>query len=108
MEEKLIQEEYELSIWRYLNQNKVKLAVEFLNEKLKEIQTNMGCSMFEYIKSLIDKYGEKWAIEEGFHMFNGGMFIRNLLRSNGFHEEYMECENLDYIYVQLLELAINK
>ena len=40
------------------------------------------------------------------HHFHWGMVIRNLLREKGFGEEYFGVDNLDDIYVSLVEEAL--
>lgn len=49
--------------------------------------------------------GRGTAPELGMH-FGFGMAVRNLLRKEGFGEDYFGIENLDDVYVPLLEMAV--
>lgn len=90
------QKQYELNIWNNLDQNKVKFAIDFL-------RNHIPIQIKNDIKMAIKNNPNNWI--SSYH-FGWGMNIRNILRQNGFNEEYMECENLDYIYTQLIELAM--
>lgn len=51
------------------------------------------------------KYGDDWWAHNGWHFF-GGQDVRNLLRSKGYDEKYFGIDNLDDIYINLIELAM--
>jgi len=57
------------------------------------------------IRKAIKKDSEGWF---AFHHFEYGMHIRNLLRKKGFGEEYFGINNLDNIYVELVEDAVKE
>ena len=73
-------------------------AVNFLNKTFSEFEKN---TFREWIK----KDPEDWFAKSRWH-FEEGMKIRNLLRENRFGEKYFCIQNLDDIYVELIEDAI--
>lgn len=91
--------QYEVNVWNNLDNNKINTAVKF-------IQTSFSGSGLEWLKTSMKTAGKDWPTNSGFHLFGGGMAIRNWLRDNGFGEEFFKIENLDYIYTNLLELAV--
>lgn len=57
-------------------------------------------------RSIRDMYEENptgWMVP---YHFSAGMSIRNLLRDRGFGEDYFNVDNLDDIYVALIEEAL--
>ncbi len=87
-------------------------AVKFLQEHVKKYKDNV------ILKERINKDPENWwAIPYGgspeigypgtsFH-FSSGMSVRNVLRQNGFGEKEFKIDNLDDIYISLIEDSIN-
>lgn len=57
----------------------------------------------EEIKESIKNDPKNWITP---YHFGWGMSIRNLLRDKGFGEDYFKVDNLDNIYVQLVEEAM--
>lgn len=55
------------------------------------------------LREMIKKAPSNWFAE---HHFFFGMAIRNHLRQSGFGESYFGINNLDDIYVELLEEAV--
>lgn len=85
--------------WVFYNElpaSKKKPALDLLKEKItKEDQ--------EKIRIEMAADSDNWYVP---YHFRFGMDIRNILRSNGFGEEYWPIWNLDDIYVWLLEDAV--
>lgn len=77
-----------------LDKNKKQQAVDFLKDNLVDQ---------DFLREEINKDPENWI--SPLH-FNWGMFIRNLLRQNGFGEEFFPVDDLDDIYVELIEEAV--
>ena len=73
-------------------------AIKFLR-KLLTIKTK------KEIKIAINNNPEHWFTP---YHFGWGMTIRNKLREAGFGENDFEIKNIDDIYVELVEDAINK
>lgn len=70
-------------------------ALKMLAEELSPIAAK--------IENLYAADREGWCIP--YHFF-WGMNVRNLLRTKGFGEEYFKIDNLDDIYVPLIEEAL--
>ena len=74
---------------------RVKLPEDFKEELIKKIKNDP----------------KEWYLNSDLNMmpfhFNHGMAIRNLLRSGGFSEEKIGIDNLDNIYVEILEEVVN-
>lgn len=85
----------EEQVWKDIPEEKKKLAIDFLQKELSGIK--------EDIKKEIEKDPKNWIAP--FH-FYWGMGIRNILRENDLGEKFFGIENLDYIYVQLIEEAV--
>jgi hypothetical protein len=60
---------------------------------------------FPTIREAIKKDPENWWVPYHFHW---GMNVRNYFRKNGFGEEYFGVDNLDDIYVFLVEEAVKE
>lgn len=78
-----------------------------VEDKLKAAEFLRGVFSENDVKKFRELYSEKeggryWF--SSYHFF-GGMTIRNNLRKGGFGEEFFGF-NLDYIYVELIEIAI--
>lgn len=73
-------------------------AVEFLKKELEPIAAD--------IRMKIRNPGPYGWIAP--YHFGWGMAIRNLLRQNGYGEKELHVENLDNVYVELIEEAIGK
>jgi hypothetical protein len=71
-------------------QYKKEEAAKFLKTHFTEIEKGQLKNIYE---GSADKY---WF--SGYH-FTAGMSIRNVLRENGYGEDYFGIDNLDYIYV---------
>jgi hypothetical protein len=56
------------------------------------------------LKEMLDKDPSRWWFS--IYHLTLGMGIRNWLRDKGFGEKELGIENLDYIYVELMERAI--
>ena len=69
-------------------------AIDMLKEKLDDRPL---------IRKAIEDNPTKWYIP--YHSY-WGMGVRNLLRTEGFGEEYFGIDNLDDIYTQLVEEAL--
>lgn len=72
-------------------------AIEFLKVKC------LDAGAREQIRAAQRKDPEKWWAE--YHSI-WGMAIRNALRKGGFGEEFFRINNLDDIYIQLVEEAV--
>jgi hypothetical protein len=71
----------------------------------------------EIILSLVEKDPDHWytgivnvnseraQVPMSFHSLGGGMYLRNLLRDNGFDDDYFGV-GLDYVYVGIIEEAL--
>lgn len=102
-------------------------AAIWLNKTMKEIPVissgaDTDTNFFEYVQGLIAKHGKhEWAVcvlnmdeksKDGlfipltFHFMGGGMFIRNHMRDGGYGEEYFEIENIDDVYIDIIETAV--
>ena len=73
-------------------------AAEFLRNEFSIIDK-------QSFRKLIENGSDRWWYSK-YHTLGGGMTIRNLLRDNGFGEKDLPIENLDYIYVELIERAV--
>lgn len=71
-------------------------AVAFLRKELEPVKAD--------IQAAISKDTKTWCAE---YHFVWGIGVRNLLRTHGFAETDMGVQNLDNIYVPLVEEAIN-
>jgi hypothetical protein len=80
-----------------LDPEKKLLAVEFLRRELKEALPD--------IRKAIEADPDNWITP--YHMF-WGMAVRNLLRKEGYGEEYFDVDNLDCCYRRLIEDAAKK
>ena len=60
-------------------------------------------SVLPAIKNAYRANPKEWAVD---YHFGWGMAVRNLLREKGFGEDYFKIHNLDDIYVQLVEEAL--
>lgn len=83
-------------LYNSISDQKKKLAIEFLRCYLKDK---------EIIKMAIQIDPECWFAP---YHFNWGMAIRNGLRCEGFGESYFEIDNLDDIYVELVEETVKE
>ena len=81
-------------IYNCLDKDKKQQAIDFLKINLIDQ---------DKIRLEINKDPENWI--SPFH-FGWGMTIRNLLRVNGFDEKFFSVDNLDDIYVELIEEAV--
>jgi len=72
-------------------------AVDFLKAHFTEEEKGQLKNIYEHSGSAY------WF--SGYH-FTTGMTIRNVLRENGYGEDYFGIDNLDYIYCHLLEMVI--
>jgi hypothetical protein len=80
-------------------EEKKQAAADFLKDTLGDHNIKM-------FRDWIELNGLDWPRTfAGWH-FHGGMAIRNHLREGGFGENELGIENLDYIYVQLIERAV--
>lgn len=70
---------------------------------LKMLAEELGHDLAD-IQSAYNASPEGWYV--GHHFF-WGMGVRNLLRSKGFGESYFGIHNLDDIYIDLVEEALN-
>lgn len=73
-------------------------AIEYLSEYFPE-------ELKVEIRYVMNEYGEDWIAP---YHFGWGMSIRNKLRDSGFGEEFFEINNLDDIYVELIEAAVKQ
>ena len=80
--------------------HKRRAAVEFLSHTIPDDEK-------ETLRSRIAEDPKAWWSRNGWH-FVGGMRVRNVLRKNGYGEEYFGVGNLDDIYVELLEEAVKE
>jgi len=83
-------------------------AAEFLRNLFTKEQKNQ---LREIMEGATDHFWTAKIIDArefpvSFHTLGGGMAIRNALRQNGFGENELGIENLDYIYAQLIERAV--
>jgi len=85
-------------IYNALSEIKKKKAIKFLKKEISQ-ELKIG------LKLLIKKDPENWFTK---YHFEWGMAIRNLLRRKGFGEKYFGINNLDDIYVELIEDAIKE
>ena len=85
-----------LEMYKNISQEIKKPVIEMLKNQL--------IPDMKEIKKLMLLKKEDWWI--GYH-FGWGMGIRNLLREKGFGEEYFGIHNLDDIYINLVEEAVN-
>lgn len=84
----------------------VSVVSEAMKEKAAEfLRNHFSIVDKQSFRKLIEKGKDRWWYSE-YHSLGGGMAIRNLLRNNGFGEKDLPIENLDYIYVKLLERAV--
>jgi len=84
-----------LRVYNSLDKKTKKRAIKFLSKKIPQ-------SKKEFLREEIKK-DELWWCQ---YHFNVGMYIRNLLRDNGYGEKEFGITNLDDIYIQLLVDAI--
>ena len=110
--------EKELSRVRALPEEKWQKAASFLRQELlgltwDEKQNETALEGLETL--MLRKDEDVWVtriVNPGstcpipFHSLGGGMTVRNILREGGFHEEYFDDINLDYIYFGVAELAV--
>lgn len=73
------------------------MAVTFLATELADIS--------DQIQHAVSNDPADWSTE---YHFGWGMSIRNLLRANGFAEADMGVQNLDNVYVPLVEEAMRR
>lgn len=85
------------AVYESINKEKRIAAVKFLMAH-PSIATN-----YDMIKKAIELDKKSWFAEYHFHW---GMAIRNILRDNGFGEKEIGVENLDDVYAELVEDAI--
>lgn len=79
-----------------------KEELEKANEELKDVD------VVEMYKKWVSM-GGKWytKINPRWH-FEQGMAVRNFLRDNGFGEKDLGVDNLDDVYIEIIELAVEK
>jgi hypothetical protein len=92
------EDKYEARVLENLSQEKVDKAVNFIRGRLPD-------KTKREIEHAIKKDPGRWVAQ---YHFNWGMAMRNELRSAGFGEDFFDVENLDYIYVMLIEKAVKK
>ncbi len=85
------------AVYKSINEEKRIAAVKFLMAH-PSIASN-----YEHIKKAIELDKKSWFADYHFHW---GMAIRNILRDNGFGEKEIGAKNLDDVYVDLVEDAI--
>lgn len=73
---------------------------------IEMLRRELGDEFAQWYKKRRQAHGDEWWLPERWH-FLGGMAIRNLLRERGFGELYFGIENLDDIYIGLVEAAMN-
>ncbi len=83
-------------IYNSLSKHKRDVGIEFLRNFLLD-------KVKEQIRKAIDKNKLNWFAPYHFHW---GMGIRNALRNAGYGEKYFGIDNLDDIYVELVEEAV--
>ncbi len=81
------------------------LPVEKKNPAIEMLRNEIPVDDQDKMRSLAKENPTSWCVP---YHFEGGMAVRNLLRTNGFNEDYWPIWNLDDIYVFLLEDAITK
>ena len=75
---------------------------------------NLSIEEVLFFKKIIKDFPcGKWATEiteatpMGFHLLGGGIAVRNFFRSNGFDEKTLGIQNLDNVYIDIIEDAVN-
>ena len=87
----------ELEARNAVPEEKKREAAEFLK---RELSPRFRQRMHWFIRNGKDN---RWFAS---YHYGLGQLIRNLLRENGFGEKELGIENLDFIYVELLERAV--
>ena len=85
-------------VYDFISTSKKEVVKKFLSELISEKDKRK-------IRKEIMKDSVGWFAP---YHFTWGMAIRNALRQNGFGEEYFMIENLDDIYVELVEDAVKE
>ena len=91
------QEQHERQAVLAVPESKKEEAANFLKSRFSSVEKKR-------FKKMIKKGTDRWWYAE-YHL-QGGLVIRNLLRNYGFGEKELKIENLDYIYVQIIERAV--
>jgi len=81
-----------------------KVSEEKLVAAAIHLDTFFNESIKTSLKRMINQGEDRfWFVQ--FHS-STGMGIRNVLRDGGFGEKELDIENLDYVYVQIIERAV--